>query len=101
MVKIETGKKKVFVSGCFDMLHSGHFAFLQEASQYGNVYIGLGSDKTIKELGIGYKILRRIPHSNLLARSTTSLYSVKSMPYRIDLAGTWIDQLYVSEYYPG
>jgi bifunctional ADP-heptose synthase (sugar kinase/adenylyltransferase) len=25
-------KKKVFVSGCFDMLHSGHVAFLQEAA---------------------------------------------------------------------
>ena len=43
-------KKKVFVSGCFDMLHSGHVAFLQEASQYGDLYVGLGSDKTIREL---------------------------------------------------
>ncbi|HPB14265.1 MAG TPA: adenylyltransferase/cytidyltransferase family protein, partial [Bacteroidales bacterium] len=42
--------KKVFVSGCFDMVHSGHIAFLQEASQYGDLYIGLGSDKTIREL---------------------------------------------------
>ncbi|NLJ43504.1 MAG: adenylyltransferase/cytidyltransferase family protein, partial [Bacteroidales bacterium] len=45
-----SNKKKVFVSGCFDMLHSGHIAFLQEASQYGELYIGLGSDKTIREL---------------------------------------------------
>ena len=44
------GKKKIFVSGCFDMLHSGHVAFLQEAAQYGDLYIGLGSDKTIKDL---------------------------------------------------
>lgn len=43
-------KKKVFVSGCFDMLHSGHVAFLQEASEYGDVYVGLGSDKTIRDL---------------------------------------------------
>src|SRR4030043_2272295 len=43
-------KKKVFVSGCFDMLHSGHIAFLQEAAGYGDLYIGLGSDKTLKEL---------------------------------------------------
>ncbi len=42
--------KKVFVSGCFDILHSGHIAFLQEASQYGNLYVGLGSDKTVYEL---------------------------------------------------
>ena len=39
--------KKVFVSGCFDMLHSGHVAFLQEAAAYGDVYVGLGSDRTV------------------------------------------------------
>jgi cytidyltransferase-like protein len=160
-------RKKVFVSGCFDMLHSGHIAFLQEASGYGDVYIGLGSDKTIKELkgretinseeervyilnalscvhkamvskgsglmdfvddikalkpdifivnedghspekeelcrelGIEYKVLKRIPHANLPPRSTTALRAIKPMPYRIDLAGTWIDQPYVSKYYPG
>jgi len=160
-------KKKVFVSGCFDMLHSGHIAFLQEAAGYGDLYIGLGSDKTIrelkgrdtinseeervyilnalscvhkalvnrgsglidfleemkilkpdifivnedghspekerlcKELGIEYKVLKRIPHANLPARSTTALRTIKPMPYRIDLAGTWIDQPYVSKYYPG
>ena len=42
--------KKVFVSGCFDMLHSGHIAFLQEAAGYGDLYIGLGSDQTIRDL---------------------------------------------------
>ena len=160
-------KKRVFVSGCIDMLHSGHIAFLQEASGYGDVYIGLGSDKTIKdlkgretinseeervyilnalscvhkasvnkgsglmdfvddikalrpdifmvnedghspekeelckELGIEYKVLKRIPHANLPPRSTTALRAIKPMPYRIDLAGTWIDQPYVSNYYPG
>lgn len=29
-------RKKVFVSGCYDMLHSGHVAFFKEASKYGN-----------------------------------------------------------------
>ena len=42
--------KKVFVSGCFDILHSGHIAFLQEASQFGDLYVGLGSDKTVSDL---------------------------------------------------
>ena len=159
--------KKVFVSGCFDMLHSGHVAFLKEAAEYGEVYIGLGSDKTLKELkgrepvnsederlymlsalacvkkvtinrgngfldfldtlrkikpdifivnedghsfekenlcrekGIEYKVLKRIPYANLPQRSSTALRAVKPMPYRIDLAGTWIDQPYVSKFYPG
>ena len=42
--------KKIFVSGSFDMLHSGHVAFLNEASQFGDLYVALGSDKTIKDL---------------------------------------------------
>jgi cytidyltransferase-like protein len=43
-------RRKVFVSGCFDMLHSGHVTFLKEASQFGEIYLGLDSDKTLKEL---------------------------------------------------
>ena len=46
----EEARKKVFVSGCFDVLHSGHIAFLEEAAGYGDVYVSLGSDKTIQEL---------------------------------------------------
>ena len=41
---------KVFVSGCFDMLHSGHVAFLEEAATHGELYVGIGSDKTVLEL---------------------------------------------------
>ncbi len=41
---------KVFVSGCYDMLHSGHVAFFEEAAQYGDLYVGIGSDKTILDL---------------------------------------------------
>ena len=42
--------KKVFVSGCYDMLHSGHVAFFNEAASYGDLYVGIGSDNTINEL---------------------------------------------------
>lgn len=162
-------KKKVFVSGCYDMLHSGHVAFFKEASRYGDLYVGIGSDKTIEELkhrktvysekerlymvkairyvtdafintgsgmldfvetmdavhpdvfvvnsdggsdekrrlcaerGIEYVELNRVPDAGLKARSTTSLRSeVKShLPYRIDIAGTWIDQPYVSQHGAG
>lgn len=162
-------RKKVFVSGCYDMLHSGHVAFFKEASRYGDLYVGIGSDSTIRDLknrqtvysekerlymvkairyvtdafinkgsgmmdfvdtvdlvnpdifvvnsdggsdtkrefcrqrGIQYVELERTPDAGLKARSTTSLRSeVKShLPYRIDIAGTWIDQPYVSQYHPG
>ncbi len=159
--------KKVFVSGCFDMLHSGHVEFFREVAQYGDVYVALGSDKTVfdlkgrttfnseqerlfmvksvsfvkdalvsrgsgildfeaelremmpdyfvvnadghipekrdlcRELGIEYVILERKPHSGLEARSTTELRQRDSMPYRIDLAGGWLDQPYVSKHHPG
>jgi cytidyltransferase-like protein len=159
--------KKVFVSGCFDLLHSGHIAFLKESAQYGDLYVGIGSDKTIgdlkgrktinseeerlymldalacvhhvkinsgsgildflsdmkslnpdifivnedghtpdkeqicKDFGIEYKVLKRIPYANLPVRSTTSLRQETPIPYRIDLAGTWIDQPYVSKYGSG
>ena len=55
----------------------------------------------MQELGIEYKVLRRIPHANLPVRSTTSLRKETPIPYRIDLAGTWIDQPYVSKFHPG
>lgn len=42
--------KKVFVSGCYDMLHSGHVAFFEEAASYGDLYVGIGSDRTVLEL---------------------------------------------------
>lgn len=39
--------KKVFVSGCYDLLHSGHVAFFEEAAALGELYVGIGSDETI------------------------------------------------------
>jgi len=155
--------KKVFVSGCYDMLHSGHVAFFEEAASYGDLYVGIGSDRTInelkarktinsdaerlymvkslkavkdawinggsglldffdeikqlkpdiffvnadghtaakeslcKELGIEYVVSQRIPHGNLPTRSTTSLRKECLIPYRIDLAGGWMDQQYVNK----
>ena len=49
-------KKKVFVTGCFDMLHSGHIAFFEDAAKYGDVYVGLGSDETVYGLKGRYPI---------------------------------------------
>ncbi|MCD6347524.1 MAG: adenylyltransferase/cytidyltransferase family protein, partial [Bacteroidales bacterium] len=49
--------KKVFVTGCFDMLHSGHVAFLEEAATHGALYVGIGSDKTVYELKGRYPVV--------------------------------------------
>lgn len=160
-------KKKVFVTGCYDMLHSGHIAFFQEAALHGDVYVGLGSDKTVynlkgkypinnqderkymidslkyvkqsmintgsgimdfskeiemvnpdifivnedgntpakeefcKKKGIEYLVLKRVPYGNLPSRSTTALRQECTMPFRIDLAGGWLDQPFVGIYSKG
>lgn len=160
--------KKVFVSGCYDLLHSGHVEFFRQASQYGDLYVGIGSDQTIlgykhhktfypeqerlfmvksikyvkdayinagdgimdfvptidivkpdifvvnadgssetkrkfcQERGIEYVVLQRTPADGLTARSSTDIKdSTCQLPTRLDLAGTWIDQPYVSCHAPG
>ena len=159
--------KKVFVSGCFDLLHSGHIEFLNEAARFGDLYVAIGSDQTMYDLkgyapvnseaerlfmvkavgcvkdafvsygsgildfkvemirvrpeifvvnedgnmpekralcetlGVEYRILQRDPHHGLIPRSSSALRNVCAMPYRIDLAGGWLDQPFVSKHYPG
>jgi len=44
--------KRVLVTGSFDLLHSGHVKFLQTASTYGVLYVGIGSDASIEWLKI-------------------------------------------------
>lgn len=45
-----TGRKKVLVTGCYDWLHSGHVRFFEEASQYGDLYVGVGQDANLRFL---------------------------------------------------
>ena len=164
----EERRPKVFVSGCYDLLHSGHVEFFRQAAAYGDLYVGIGSDATIQEYkhhktvyseqerlfmvksiryvtdayinagsgvldflptldvvkpdilvvnsdggsedkrrvceerGIQYVVLQRDPHEGLTARSSTDLKKTEpQIPTRLDIAGTWIDQPYVSQYAPG
>ncbi len=159
--------KKVFVSGCFDMIHSGHIEFFRKASKFGELYVCIGSDETIKNLKgkfpvnnqeerkfiidsikyvkksiisqgsglldfkdelinikpdffivnkdgdsdlkqnlckkykIEYIVLERIPKSTLPVRSSSELKKNITIPYRIDLAGGWLDQLYLNKFQSG
>ncbi len=44
-------KKIVFTNGCFDILHSGHVVYLNEAKKQGDLlFMGLNSDASIKRL---------------------------------------------------
>jgi len=58
-------------------------------------------ERLCAELGIGYRISRRVPKGNLPVRSTTNLRRECHIPYRIDLAGGWLDQPFVSKFHPG
>ena len=52
------GKRKVIVSGSYDWLHSGHVRFLEEASNYGDLYAVVGHDANIRLLkGAGHPLL--------------------------------------------
>lgn len=159
--------KKVLISGCYDLLHSGHVQFFKEASQYGDLYVSVASDEAIKQLkdrtpvnneserlfmvksiryvkeafvsrglgilnfiddldrikpdyfivnedgntpnkeevmvkrGIKYLVLKRTPADGLKPRFSTDLRKLIKIPYRIDLAGGWLDQPFVSKHNPG
>ena len=54
-----------------------------------------------EQLGVRYLVLERKPSGSLEPRSTTGLRRVDRMPYRIDLAGGWLDQPFVSKHAPG
>ncbi len=46
-----SGKVIVFTNGCFDILHSGHVRYLEEAKACGDVLIlGINSDASVKRL---------------------------------------------------
>ena len=43
--------KSVFTNGCFDILHSGHVEYLNEARSLGDkLIVGLNSDESVKRL---------------------------------------------------
>ncbi len=45
------GRRIVFTNGCFDILHSGHTAYLNRAKALGDILIvGLNSDRSVRKL---------------------------------------------------
>lgn len=47
----DAGRRVVFTNGCFDVLHSGHVAYLQQARRLGDVLIvAVNSDASIRSL---------------------------------------------------
>jgi cytidyltransferase-like protein len=44
------GLKRVVVTGCFDWFHSGHIRFFEEAAEYGELNVIIGSDANVRLL---------------------------------------------------
>lgn len=54
-----------------------------------------------KESGVEYVVLPRIPEEGLPVRSSSATKKELRFPYRLCLAGGWMDQPWVSKVYPG
>ena len=63
------GKKIVFTNGCFDLLHLGHAAYLEEAAQLGDVLIvAVNSDAGVRKLkGPGRPVIAEADRGALVA----------------------------------
>ncbi len=53
-------------------------------------------EQLCRRLGIEYFVLRRVALEGLPIRSSTALREKNRLPYRLDLAGGWLDQPFVS-----
>jgi len=58
-------------------------------------------EELCKRMGIEYKVLERIPETGLPPRASSLTKKELGFPYRICIAGGWMDQPWVSEIYPG
>jgi len=58
-------------------------------------------EKLCKKAGVEYIVLERIPEEGLPARSSSGSKKEMRFPYRLCLAGGWIDQPWVSKICPG
>jgi cytidyltransferase-like protein len=53
------------------------------------------------DLGVVYIVLERIPEEGLPTRCSSGMKKKMRFPYRVCIAGGWIDQPWVSSVYPG
>ncbi|MFW5773988.1 MAG: adenylyltransferase/cytidyltransferase family protein, partial [Tangfeifania sp.] len=60
-----------------------------------------GKKRVCEENGVELVVLERIPEEGLPARSSSESKKELKFPYRVCLAGGWMDQPWVSEIHPG
>lgn len=62
-------KRVVFTNGCFDILHTGHLAYLEKAKRFGDyLVIGLNTDASVRKIkGPDRPILNETDRARMLA----------------------------------
>lgn len=65
----KNGKKVVTTNGCFDLLHTGHVTYMQEAAKVGDVLVvGINSDRSVRALkGESRPIQSEVDRAELIA----------------------------------
>jgi rfaE bifunctional protein nucleotidyltransferase chain/domain len=101
-------KKIVFTNGCFDILHRGHVAYMNEAKSCGDLLLlGLNSDESVKRLKgpsrpVNSEEDRKFVLENLKAIDFVEIFSEdtplnlikKVMPTVLVKGGDWsVDQI--------
>jgi cytidyltransferase-like protein len=61
----------------------------------------IDKERLCKDMGVEYIVLNRIPEPGLPPRSSSGTKKKIGFPYRLCLAGGWIDQPWVSKIHPG
>lgn len=63
------GKKVVFTNGCFDILHKGHLALLENSKAIGDfLIVAINSDESVRRLkGIGHPIVNDSDRARIVA----------------------------------
>lgn len=63
------GQTIVFTNGCFDIIHSGHISYLEEASKEGNkLVVAINSDESVKRIkGVSRPINREMDRARVLS----------------------------------
>jgi len=74
----EAGRRVVMTNGCFDLLHPGHVASLQEARKQGDcLLVAVNSDRSIREIkGPGRPVIDEQGRAEMLAALTCVDYVV-------------------------
>ena len=83
-----SGHTIVFTNGCFDILHVGHIALLEDCRRFGNkVVVGINSDASVSRLkGLGRPIVGEHERARILAAlAATDAVVIFDAPTPIDL----------------